>query len=306
MQPESIKVCPECGSTNIIHDNVRGDVFCGSCGLVLSEHRIDHGPDRRLLEPGDIDLAHTGAPMTVMLHDHGLSTEIGISSKGVNPVNMRHLYSLRKWQRRTLFRTSAERNLMAGLRDISRMAAQLGLPPSVKETAALVHRRAVEKRLIVGRSTFGIATASVYAACRICGVPRTLEEVAGVSQLSDPNGHGRREVARSYRVLARELHLELETPTPFSFVSRLSSELGISNRVTARVYDLLKIASERNISVGKSPVSITAAAIYIASVEAGEKKKQKDIAGAAGITEVTVRNRYKELVKKLNIRLPKV
>ena len=304
LQPEAIKVCPECGSSNIIHDNVRGDVFCGSCGLVLSEQRIDHGPDRRLLPGDDMEVAHTGAPMTVMLHDRGLSTEIGMTSQGINPANLRHLYSLRKWQKRSLFRTSAERNLMAGLRDISRMAAQLGLPPSVKETAAIVHRRAVEKRLIVGRSTVGIATASVYAACRMCGVPRTLEEITEVSQIKDLSSHGRREIARSYRVLARELHLELETPTPFSFVSRLASELGLSNKVISRVYDILKLASERNISVGKSPVSITAAAIYISSLENGEKRKQKDIAKVAGITEVTVRNRYKELVKKLNITLP--
>ncbi|MCK4613965.1 MAG: transcription initiation factor IIB [Thermoplasmata archaeon] len=306
--PKSIKACPECGSVNIVHDYLRGDTLCGSCGLVLSELEIDHGPEQRMFEPEDTSLQRTGAPMTVMLHDRGLSTELGFPGRGNRRISrdyIRRFRSLKKWQQRSAFKTSAERNLMMGLRDISRMASVLGLPPSVKETAAVMHRQAVRKRLIIGRSTFGMATASVYAACRMCGVPRTIEEIAGVSQLNDTSKTARREVARSYRVLARALHLGLETPTPFDFVDRLISKLELSRKVRSRVIEILKIASDRGISVGKSPVSITAAAIYIASREIGERCRQKEIARAAGVTEVTVRNRYKELVKKLKINLPK-
>ncbi len=306
--PKSLKMCPECRSMNIIHDYIRGDVICGSCGLILSEKEIDHGPERRLLDPGDTSLQRTGAPMSGMYQEMGLSTDIGFPgprSRGISGDYIKRLRSLRKWQRRSAFRTSAERNLMMGLRDIARMASMLGLPTSVKETAAVVHRRAVQKKLIIGRSTFGIATASVYAACRMCGVPRTIEEVTGVSQLDMTTGTARREVARSYRVLARELKLGLDTPTPFDFVERLSSDLELPRKITARVIEILKVSSDKNISVGKSPVSITAAAIYIASREGCIKCRQKDIAHSAGITEVTVRNRYKELVKKLNIQLPK-
>ena len=259
------------------------------------------------MDPEDMTNQRTGAPMTVMLHDHGLSTEIGYAPPGRMTISrdfMRRLHSLKKWQRRAAFKTSAERNLMMGLRDISRMASVLGLPTSVKETAAVVHRRAVNKKLIIGRSTFGIATASVYAACRMCGVPRTIEEIASVSQLDASNGTARREVARSYRILSRELRLGLETPTPFDFIERLSSELDLDQKIRSRAIEIMRIAGDRNISVGKSPVSITAAAIYIACRESYVKCRQRDIASAAGITEVTIRNRYKELVKKLNIVLP--
>ena len=305
---KAISRCPECGSMHVIRDYTRGDTVCGKCGLVIAENAIDHSAERRIMDPEDMANQRTGAPMTVMLHDRGLSTEIGYVRPGrmrLNSDYLRRMRSLKKWQRRAAFRTSAERNLMMGLRDISRMASVLGLPNSVKETAAVVHRRAVKKKLIIGRSTFGIATASVYAACRMCGVPRTIEEVANVSQLDDSSGTSRREVARSYRVLSRELQLGLGTPTPFDFLDRLSSDLEIDQKLRARALEIMKRSSEENISVGKSPVSITAAAIYIASREAGVKCRQRDIAAAAGITEVTVRNRYKELVKKLNIELPK-
>ena len=305
---KAINVCPECNSMHVVRDYIRGDTVCGNCGLVITENAIDHGPERRIMEPGDMAHQRTGAPMTVMLHDRGLSTEIGYVPPGRMRLNrdyLRRMRSLKQWQRRAAFRTSAERNLMMGLRDISRMASVLGLPNSVKETAAVVHRRAVQKKLIIGRSTFGIATASVYAACRMCGVPRTIEEVANVSQLDDSAGTSRREVARSYRVLSRKLQLGLGTPTPYDFLERLSSDLDIDQKVRSRSLDIIKRATEKNISVGKSPVSITAAAIYIACRETGVKCRQRDIAAAAGITEVTVRNRYKELVKKLTIELPK-
>jgi transcription initiation factor TFIIB len=304
---KAISRCSECGSLQVIRDYTRGDTVCGQCGLVISERAIDHRAERRIMDPSDMVHQRTGAPMTVMLHDGGLSTEIGYASPrrmGLSRDFVRRMHSLKKWQRRAAFKTSAERNLMVGLRDISRMASVLGLPTNVKETAAVVHRRAVKKKLIIGRSTYGIATASVYAACRICGVPRTIEEIANVSQLNDSSGTARREVARSYRVLARELHLGLGTPTPFDFIERLSSDLDIEQEIKSRAIQIMREAGDQNISVGKSPVSITAAAIYIACREAGRKCRQRDIAAAAGITEVTVRNRYKELVKKLNIVLP--
>jgi len=306
--PRQINSCPECGSLNVVKDYTRGDTVCGKCGLVIYEYAIDHRAEKRIMDPEDMAFQRTGAPMTPMLHDRGLSTEIGIPTRRMGRISrdyLKRLRSLRKWQRRAAFKTSAERNLMMGLRDISRMASVLGLPNNVKETAAVVHRRAVQKKLIIGRSTFGIATASLYAACRMCRVPRTIEEVAAVSQLDISSGTARRDVARSFRVLARELRLGLETPTPFDFLERLSSELDLSQRVKARTREIMKSASDMNISVGKSPVSITSASIYIAGRELGEKCKQRDIANAAGITEVTVRNRYKELVKKLNIDLPK-
>ena len=245
--------------------------------------------------------------MTVMLHDHGLSTEIGFATPrrmNISRDYVRRLHSLKRWQRRAAFRSSAERNLMMGLRDISRMSSILGLPSNIKETAAVVHRRAVHKKLIIGRSTYGIATASVYAACRMCGVPRSIEEIVSVSQIDDSNGTARREVARSFRVLSRELRLALGTPTPFDFLERLCSDLQITPGVRSRAIEIIRMADERNISAGKSPVSITAAALYIAGREMGLNCRQRDVACAAGITEVTVRNRYKELTTKLNIQLP--
>jgi transcription initiation factor TFIIB len=294
--------CPECHCTNINQDYNRGELVCNDCGLILSENQIDPGAEWRAFDMAQQEQrSRTGAPMNIMMHDKGLNTDIGYGNYDSygTPINNRmrsQIRRLRKWQYRIRASNSSERNLIRGLKELSRMASLMGLPKNVKEEAAMIYREAVRKKLIIGRSTDSIVSASLYASCRQCGNPRTLEEVAAASVLGTTRDGGRKEVAKSYRVVVRALGLGLKTPTPYDYVSRFCSQLELPEHVIQETVRILEEASKGQMVVGKSPVSITAAAIYIAAKQCNKKRKQREIAKVAGITEVTIRNRYKEIL----------
>ena len=163
--------------------------------------------------------------------------------------------------------------------------------------AAVVYRRAVEKGLIRGRSIEGVTAASIYAACRQCKVPRTLDEIANSSKLN------RKEIGRTYRYISRELGISLSPTTPIDYVPRFGSELNLKGEVQSKAIEILKKAMEKELTSGRGPTGIAAAAIYIASVLLGERRTQREVADVAGITEVTIRNRYKELAEALDIEI---
>ncbi len=293
--------CPECKSTHLAFDEARGELVCEECGLVIDEGMIDQGPEWRAfdLEQGE-KRARTGAPMTYTIHDKGLSTTIGWKNKDsygktIPTKNRAQLYRLRKWQRRIRVSNATERNLAYALGELDRMASGMGLPRNVRETGAMIYRKAVNKNLIRGRSIEGVVAASLYAACRQCGVPRTLDEIAGASRVS------RKEIGRTYRFMTRELKLKLMPTRPQDYVSRFCSELKLSGEVQSRALDILKEASDKELTSGRGPTGVAAAAIYVASILSNERRTQREVADVAGVTEVTIRNRYKELTEKLGI-----
>ena len=298
---EELTQCPDCGSTHLSRDYSRAELICADCGLVIDEDLIDHGPEWRAFDSEQRESrARVGAPMTYTIHDKGLSTEIGWSNKdsygkSIPTRNRAQLYRLRKWQRRVRIADGTERNLAIALSELDRMASGMGLPRTVRETAAVIYRKAVLKNLIRGRSIEGVSASALYAACRQCNVPRTLDEVAAASRLS------RRELGRFYRFLSRELGLKLLPTSPQDYISRFCSELKLSGEVQAKASDLLKEAAKKELTSGRGPTGIAAAALYIASVLCGERRTQREVADVAGVTEVTIRNRYKELTKKLDI-----
>jgi len=300
---EEITKCPECGSTHIVRNYERGELVCEECGLVLDDHFIDQGPEWRAfdVEQGE-KRSRTGAPMTYTIHDKGLSTEIGWKNKdsygkSIPTKNRAQLYRLRKWQRRIRVSNATERNLAFALSELDRMASGMGLPRNVRETAAMIYRKAVSKNLIRGRSIEGVVAASLYGACRQCNVPRTLDEVAGASRV------GRKEIGRTYRFMTRELKLKLMPTSPQDYISRFCSELGLSGDVQNRAIEILKEATEKELTSGRGPTGVAAAAIYISSIQQNERRTQREVADVAGVTEVTIRNRYKELTEKLNISI---
>jgi len=209
----------------------------------------------------------------------------------------RQLFRLRKWQTRTRISDATDRNLAIALSELDRMASGLGLPRTVRETAAMIYRKAAKRKLVRGRSIEGVTSASLYAACRQCHVPRTLDEISNVAHLS------RKEIGRTYRYIARELELKLMPTTPRDYISRFCSELKLSADVQAKTSDILREAADKELTSGRGPTGIAAASLYIASVLCGERITQREVADVAGVTEVTIRNRYKELAKKLDIDL---
>ena len=179
--------------------------------------------------------------------------------------------------------------------ELDRLVSQLGIPVGVKETSAVLYRKTVEKKLNRGRSIEAMVAASVYAACRIRKVPRTLDEISSQSRIT------RKELGRCYRLLLRELEVKIPAANPIDFIPRFSAELKLSGKTMRKAIRIVKRAKEERITAGKDPTGLAAASIYIAGVIEGERRTQREIAEAARVTEVTVRNRYKELVRKLNI-----
>ena len=241
--------------------------------------------------------------MTLMIHDKGLSTDIDWRDKDIHGNQISGMYRskirrLRMWQRRMRINDAAERNLAFALSELDRMAAQMRLPRRVKEAAAALYRKAVMKKLIRGRSIEGMVSASLYAACRMEGIPRTLDEIAAVSKVS------KKEIGRSYRFMARGLSLNLRPTSPVEYVDRFGDALNVSARTKKKAKEILREAIEKGITSGKGPTGLAAAALYVASLLEGEKKTQREVAEVAHVTEVTVRNRYKELVDKLGINVP--
>ena len=298
---EEITACPECDSKHLIRDYNRGEMTCSGCGLVVDDNFIDQGPEWRAFDAEQNEKrSRGGAPMTVMVHDKGLSTDIGWGNRdthgnGVPTRNRAQLFRMRKWQNRTRASTSADRNLAMALKELHRLASKIGLHRRVREDAAMLYRRAVNQNLVRGRSVEGVAAAALYGACRRCEVPRTLNEITAASRAN------KKEVGRTYRYISRELKLNLQPASPVVYINRFCRELELSGQVENAAIRILNQAVEAELTSGRGPTGVAAASIYVASVLYNSRKTQKCIAETVGVTEVTIRNRYKELAENLDI-----
>jgi transcription initiation factor TFIIB len=241
-----------------------------------------------------------GAPTTQTMHDKGLTTQIDWKDKdaygrSLSSEKRSQMHRLRKWQERIRTKDAGERNLQFALSEIDRMASALGVPRSVREVASVIYRRALNEDLIRGRSIEGVATSCLYAACRKEGIPRSLEEITEVSRVE------RKEIGRTYRYISQSLSLEMEPVDPKKYVPRFCSELELSEEVQAKANEIIEVTAEQGLLSGKSPTGYAAAAIYAASLLCNEKKTQREVAGVAQVTEVTIRNRYQEQIEAMGI-----
>ena len=293
---EDVATCPECDA-RLQADSEHGETVCTECGLVVEEDEIDRGPEWRAFDSAEKDQkSRVGAPTTNMMHDKGLSTNIGWQDKDAYGKQLSNrqrqkMQRLRTWNERFRTRDSKERNLKQALGEIERMASALGLPENVRETASVIYRRALSENLLPGRSIEGVATAALYTAARQAGIPRSLDEIERVSRVD------RMELTRTYRYIIRELNLEVKPADPESYIPRFVSDLGLSDEVERRARKLIEAARGDGILSGKSPVGLAAAAVYAAALLCNEKVTQNEVSGVADISEVTIRNRYKELLE---------
>ncbi|MFC7213320.1 transcription initiation factor IIB family protein [Saliphagus sp. GCM10025334] len=288
--------CPECGG-RLVSDSEHAETVCSECGLVVEEDEIDRGPEWRAFDSAEKDKkSRVGAPTTKMMHDQGLSTNIGWQDKdaygrSLSSRQRQKMQRLRTWNERFRTRDSKERNLKQALGEIDRMASALGLPENVRETASVIYRRALDEDLLPGRSIEGVATSALYAAARQAGTPRSLDEIAAVSRVD------RMELTRTYRYIVRQLNLEIKPADPESYVPRFISDLDLSDETERRARSLLESARNQGVHSGKSPVGLAAASVYAAALLTNEKVTQNDVSEVASISEVTIRNRYKELLE---------
>ena len=297
---ERQNVCPECRG-NVTTDSEHGETVCRDCGLVVEEDNIDRGPEWRAFDSSERDRkSRVGAPTTNMMHDKGLSTNIGWQNKdaygrSLSSEQRQKMQRLRTWNERFRTRDSKERNLKQALGEIDRMASALGLPQNVRETASVIYRRALSEDLLPGRSIEGVATAALYASARMAGSPRSLDEMAVVSRVD------KMELTRTYRYIVRELSLEVQPADPEQYLPRFVSDLELADETERRARELIERARSAGLLSGKSPVGLAAAAVYAAALLTNDKVTQSEVSEVASISEVTIRNRYKELLEAEDI-----
>lgn len=319
--PKPPEKCPECKSTNLVTDYDTGETVCGDCGLVLPDPIIDERPEwRAYTQEEEIERSRIGMPETLTIHDKSLSTTLkpiyrDPFGKTIKPGTLIEIKRLSKWQEHSRVHSQIDRNLAQAMTELNRLADKLNLPrppkSPVREIAAVIYRKFLDKGLVRGRAIIAVVPACLYASCREAGILRTLQEVADASLVDKVD---KKEVARCYRFIVKELNKKMPIVDPRSCISKIAEKIGISQETQGLAIKILRQAKEKRISCGRGPMGLAAAALYIACLENNEKKKgrfgfigpvtQKDIADKAGVTEVTVRNRYKELVKKLNIEIP--
>ena len=291
--------CPSCGDRKIVTDQNTGELFCSKCGLVITDKIVDTGAEWRSFSNDEGNKARTGAGTSLTMHDRGLSTVIGATNKDATgkPLSAgvkSSIERLRTWDSRSQAHSSADRNLRQALNEMGKLKDKLALTDAVVEKAAYIYRKSMEKKLVRGRSIQGLVAACLYASCRNTETPRTLDDIAKGINIR------RKDVARCYRLIYRELELKMPVVDPVKGVSRIASIAELSEKSKRKAIKILNQAKDDGIVAGKDPMGIAAAALYLACLSTGEVKSQKDISIASGVTEVTIRNRCVGLRKMLN------
>ena len=287
--------CSRCGKKSLLTDQVTGEQFCSKCGYVASEKLQASGPEwRSFQKDGGSDPARTGAPSSLTIHDMGLSTVINpqnrdATGKPLTASMKSTITRLRTWDSRSQVHESVDRNLRQALNELNRLKDKLAISSSVLEKAAYIYRKALDKKLVRGRSISALIAASLYAACRDTETPRTLKDIAEAANVK------RKDISRCYRLLYNELDLKMPVVDPIQCIARISSKLKVTEKIKRYAAKILKETQKRQESSGKDPMGLAAAALYFSCAINGVSITQRDLAEAAGVTEVTIRNRYKGL-----------
>ena len=291
----NVQRCPECNSINLTHDEEKGEVICNDCGLLIEEKMVDTGVDLSGKFDKSEKKGRGGAPMSMQKFDKGLTTNVGEISDiyKLDTKQTRKFLRLKKWQERVS--TSIERNLRLAMAELRRVSAFLNLPNVVGDEAARIYNYVLQRGFVRGRSMESVIAACIYAACRSYNIPRTLDEIAQASDIE------RKEIGRTYRFIIRRMVIKVTPSSPNDYISRFSSILHLSPKTQNHALRILKKASNEELTSGRGPAGIAAAALYVAALLNDEKKTQREVADVAGITEVTIRNRYKELIDKLGL-----
>ena len=293
--------CPECGGLHIIKDTEIGEFVCSECGLVIKGKILDGGPEWRAFTHEDKQAkSRVGAPNRYSLYDKGLSTTIEIDrdayGRRLPPKVRRQMWRLRKWQIRAKMYGTTNRNLLHAMMELERLSEKLHIPSTVQEMAAVIYRKAFNKVLVRGRCIASIVAAALYAACRFTSIPRTLKEVAEASV------RDKGELARCYRLLLQRLDIQMPIDNPLDYVSKIGGKAGVSSETEGIAMKIIREAKRKRLTMGKDPSGLAAAALYIASQFKNEMVTQSELSHAANVTEVTIRNRKRELVEKLNLK----
>jgi transcription initiation factor TFIIB len=282
--------CPECSGRVITN---AFETVCDDCGLVVDDEQIDHGPEWREFEDDRTSKRRTGQPNSPARHDRGIGAEIGwdqdANGRHLKPRKRQQISRLRREHKRAKTQTTVERNRVAGFIDIRRMTGALGLSKSVRDQACKLFRSAQSEDLLMGRSIEGIASACNYAVCRLNAQPRTFGEIARVSKVPEDR------ISHCYTILNRQLDLPVPPAGPKQYLPQIASRVDALHETERRARELLERADDHLIANGRNPMGAAAGALYLAARQTGEYLTQDEIASAADVSTVTLRERYTDL-----------
>lgn len=294
--------CPECNSTHLSFDTVRGELFCESCGFVMEERLLDERPEWAAYNrEEEMRLSRVGPPIKKGTLNGQLSTVVGtgpVDSKGtpIPQKSMRLYYHLGRLQRQVATSGKGERSVGAVSRALSRLASQLQLPPAVVEEASYISMKAIKSDLLRGRSIQALVSAAIYMACRNTGVPRTINEIVSAA------GIGRKRLTKTVNIVSRNLGIRAKPVDATDYVARFCSELSLGEDVRALAGNILSRAPEEN---SLSPPGTAASAIYLAALARGQRVPQKRVAQVAGVSEVTLRSHFKLFENLISVTVPR-
>ncbi|MGC1929269.1 MAG: TFIIB-type zinc ribbon-containing protein [Candidatus Nitrosopolaris sp.] len=302
-------VCSICKSNNVITDPESAEILCSKCGMVISDKIQEKGQESRTFLNNEAeDTRRTGMPTSLALSDMGLSTVIGRSDKDasgyeIKPSMLSTIHRLRTWDFRTQVGTSTDRNLRFAFNELHTLKDKLGLPDTIIEKTAYIYRKkpiftlnfVQERRLARGRSVSALLAAAIYIACRQMGVPRTLDDIAIISNIN------RKSIAKCYRLVIYELDIKIPTLYPMKCIVKVANKAVLNEKTKRHAIDVMSNVTKKEISAGKNPMGLAATVLYISCIKTGEHRTQKDISQAAGITDVTLRNGFKDIRDKLQL-----
>jgi transcription initiation factor TFIIB len=292
--------CSVCKSAKVITDPEYGEVICSNCGVVISDKLEEINRPERSTYNMTEDTSRTGAPTSIAKHDMGLSTVIANTEKDAvgNKIDISirsTMQRLRTWDYRTQVHTATNRNLRQAFIELDILKDKLALPDATIEKAAYIYRKAKQRQFIRGRTTLAVIAAALYIACRERGTPRTLKDIARAYNLRHKS------ICKAYRQLVIKLDYNVPMADPMKCVAKVANNANLTEKTKRQAIDIMNDATKKEITAGKDPMGFAATVLYISCLKTGEKTCQKDIAASAGITEVTIRNRFKDLQHKLQI-----
>jgi transcription initiation factor TFIIB len=289
-------------SDKIVTDPESGEIICSNCGMVISDKDEDTShSERRIFSGGQMDetRARTGAPTSLASHDMGLATIVGKHDKDasgtkINPSICSTMQRLRTWDFRLKLNTPSDRSLREAFQLLDTLKDKLGLSDAVVENTAYLYRKAQQRGFLRGRSIPVVICATTYIACRALGVSKTMKDIAVASNVK------RRNIARIYRQLVLELdYYKVPNIDPLKCVTKVANNANLTEKTKRRALNIMEKVTENEISAGKDPMGLAATVLYISCIKTGENISQKEISHAAGVTDVTLRNRFKDLKNHL-------
>lgn len=287
-------LCDTCNTGRIVTDLDTGEMVCGSCGLVSSDVIADSRPEWRTFESDNNSRQRVGAPNSLAFHDMGLSTIIGNENKDsagrkLDASITSTMQRLRLWDARSRANASKHRNLLRAFGELGKLKQNLGLSDAIAEKAAYIYRKAEEKQMIRGRSISSMLAAAVYMACREMGTPKSIREMTVATEVKS------KALSHCYRLLIRKLDIKVPQIDPTKYVAQIANKAGISEKSKRIAINIMQDIIKNEISAGKNPVGLAAAVLYLACQVNNENISQRSIAEPAGVTEVTIRNRLRDL-----------